>query len=267
MGKTIVNQATPSQVTGRLATWHRVMEEAGLEYDDLQVPIDDPNFRSLLVQFWRRRGVVAVTSDTAIVVPTISTAEVVKAILADWGNFYRDVFGEEVDFSGLRVPERRDGFDRLIVVAKGMSPERVFQKCQEHFMCWKYTGQQGLDEVVFDVGGVDRKYRRSDHESHAIWVRDRAEVDQELKNRSANDLATAKIPGITLEARELYELKYFRETGKHLDIRNWTLCTGSRRVDGCVPSVYWYGISDKMSVYWYFPDGADGSLRSREAVS
>lgn len=267
MAKSIVNQATPSQVSGRLAIWYRVMEEAGLEYDDLQIPIDDPNFRSSLVEFWRHRGAVIVAPDVAIVVPTISTAEVVAAILVDWATFYRDIFGIEVDFSDLGVPKRRLGFDRLIVVAKGMGPERVFQKCQEHFQCRKYTGQQNLDDIVFDVGGLEKKYRRSDHETHAVWVRDRIEADQENKNRSANDLAMAKIPGITLEVREFYELKYFRETRKHLDIHNWTLCTGSRDVYGSVLGVSWHGHSDEMDVDWHHPDDANDDLRSREAVS
>ena len=67
MGRTIANQATPSQVSGRLATWHRVMEEAGLEYDDLEVPIDDLNFRNSLVEFWRNRGAVPAVSSTSSV--------------------------------------------------------------------------------------------------------------------------------------------------------------------------------------------------------
>ena len=266
MGKTIVNQPTPSQVSGRLATWHRVMEEAGLEYEDLQVPIDYPNFRTSLVDFWRRRSAVVAVSPTVVpaVVPTIVRS--VDELVAEWSDFYREI-GVEVDFAGLRVPEHRDGFDRLIVVAKGMTPERVYQKCLEHFRCWKYTGDQSLDEFVFDFGGVEKKYRRSDHETHAVWVRDRDEADQELKRRSANDLAAAKIFGITLEARELYELKYFRETGKHLDRKNITLCTGSRHVHGDVPGVYWNGNSDEMHVRWYNPDNASGHLRSREQVS
>ena len=53
MEKTIANQISPSQVSGRLATWHRVMEEAGLTYDDLQKPIDDPELRKRLVCFWQ----------------------------------------------------------------------------------------------------------------------------------------------------------------------------------------------------------------------
>lgn len=207
--------------------------------------------------------VAAVAQPKAEVVQSVRS---VDELLADWVNFYRDVFGEEVDFSGLRVPERRKGFDRLIVVAKDMSPERVFQKCQEQFHCWKYT-DRNLDEIVFDANGLERKYRRSDHETHAVWVRDRVESDDELKNRSADNLANAKIPGITLEARELYELKYFKETGKHLDRRNWTLCSGSQNLSGGVPGVDWCGVDDKMYVDWYRPAYSRGDLCSREQVS
>lgn len=185
-------------------------------------------------------------------------------LLADWVNFYRDVFGEEVDFSGLRVPERREGFDRLIVVAKGMSPERVFQKCREYFRC---AERQGLDEIVFDLGGVDRRYRRSDHETHAVWVRNLVKADQELNYQSANDLTARGIPGITLEARELYELKFFRETSNHLDARGTsTLCTGSRLYNRLVPSVHWSDSADRMIVLLHPPSFAEVFLRSREVV-
>lgn len=61
MAKTIANP-TPSQVSGRLATWHRVMEEAGLTYDALQLPIDNPQMRKCLVYFWMSGGFEATTS-------------------------------------------------------------------------------------------------------------------------------------------------------------------------------------------------------------
>ena len=45
-----------SQVTGRIANCHRLLEEAGLSFDDWQAPIDDVEFRHQLVQFWKSRG-------------------------------------------------------------------------------------------------------------------------------------------------------------------------------------------------------------------
>lgn len=55
MARSIANQLSPSQISGRLATFHRVMEEAGLPYDAFQWVIDDPDTRSRLVSFWCSR--------------------------------------------------------------------------------------------------------------------------------------------------------------------------------------------------------------------
>ncbi|MEK7579832.1 MAG: hypothetical protein AAB469_01410 [Patescibacteria group bacterium] len=240
----------PGEVLGTLADIMLKLKNGGITPDELK-------------RFAKRENPFdGMPSATKVQVGSVARS--VDEFVAEWGNFYREI-GIEVDLTGLRVPERREGFDRLIVVAKGMSPERAYQKCLEHFRCWKYVGDRNLDESVFDIDCLERKYRRSDNETYAVWVRDREEADQELKNRSANDLAVAKISGITLEARELYELKYFKETGKHLDRYNWTLCAGSRSVDGRVLRSGWN--DGRFFLGWYDPVGAHGVLRSREAVS
>lgn len=180
----------------------------------------------------------------------------VSTLLADWQDFYRDLFGLEMDLSGLLVPTQRAGFDRLIVVAPRMNPQRLYDKCAELFPCWKYTDDD-LDAIV-----------QSDYTAesgpYAVWFRDRIEADEELKNLSAYQLKEEGIPGITLEERLLMELNYFRETGKHLDIRNITLCSASRYSGGRVPGVYCGGFG--LKVDWSLPDDARGCLRSRAAV-
>ncbi|MBI2033910.1 MAG: hypothetical protein HYT13_02315 [Candidatus Liptonbacteria bacterium] len=120
----------------------------------------------------------------------------------------------------------------------------------------------GVNELTADWEVTsDRKADKD----YCIWVRDRVEADEELKNKSANDLKRENIPGITLEERLLYELKFFDETGKHLDVQKITLCAGSRTPYGSVPSVYWH--DGEVSVFWYFPDNRDGGIRVRAAVS
>ena len=176
-------------------------------------------------------------------------------LIADWESFYRKVFGIKVDFSGLKIPKKKKGFSRLIIVAKGMTSQKVYNKCKEIFPCWKYA--DNLDRAV-------QSERVSDMRPYAVWFRDRIEADKELKNLSANDLKERKITSITLEERLVYELKYFEETGRHLDIDNITLCAGSRYSDGNVPRVDWY--YSEFDVYWDHPGSRDGSLRSRQAV-
>jgi len=177
--------------------------------------------------------------------------------LSDWPLFYKEVFGLDLDFSKVVIPERKPGFTRLLVLAQGMTPQRLFDKCKELFPSWKYT-EDNLDKVITsDRTAKDGPY--------AIWVRDRQEADEENKNLSADDLAKRGIPGITLEERLLYELKFFKETGKHLDVSNYTLCSGSRFSDGHVPDAYWSG--DRLRVYWNYTNNHYDYLRARSVVS
>jgi len=180
----------------------------------------------------------------------------ISILLSDWQNFYNDVFGIETDFSNLQIPEKQLGFDRLIIVAKGMTPQKLYDKCKELFSCWKWT-DKNLDEIV-------ESERTAENNHYVIWVRNRIEADEELKNLSANDLKKKKIPSITLEERLIYELKYFKETKSHLDIENVTLCAGSRYSDGSVPYVFWY--DGKLKVRWHRPGNRHNHLRSRRVV-
>jgi hypothetical protein len=189
----------------------------------------------------------------------LGPGEEVPNLLASWQQFYRDLFGLEVDFSNLSVPRRKKGFDRLIVVAQGMTPQRLYDKCAELFTCWKWT-HNSLDDVV-------QSERTSKYGAYAVWFRDVVEADEDLKNLSANDLEKIGIPGITLEERFLMELKYFKETGNHLDIANFTLCSGSRFFDGRVPVVRWFRLSRELLVDWCPPKFSFSRLRSRRAVS
>lgn len=174
--------------------------------------------------------------------------------IAEWEVFYQEVFDREVDFSNLELPEKAEGFNWLIVRPEGMTPNKLFDKCKERFPSWRYT--EDLD-VIESVRKADKTY--------AIWVRDRIEADKENKNKSVNDCDKKGIKGITLEERLLLELFYNWRTGKHLDIDNTTLCSGSRNPHGRVPSVDW---SDgKLRVDDYSPAYAYEYLHVRAAVS
>lgn len=178
----------------------------------------------------------------------------INELIADWQEFYQDVFGLEFDFSEITIPDKKSGFDRLIIVAPGMTTMNLFNKCSELFNAWTYT-DKSLDEVI-------QSDRTAKNGAYAIWLRDRIEADEEMKNISANLINQQKI--ITLEERLLYELKFYKETGQHLDVSSITLCAGSRYDDGNVPSVNWGG--DELEVYCYDPAHQGGNLRARVAV-
>jgi hypothetical protein len=180
--------------------------------------------------------------------------------LMEWFHFYKEHFGLELNFTGLNILERHEGFDRLIVVAQGVTIQQAYDRCKKLFGVWKYTDKD-LDSAI-PTNDRDPK-----NGTYAIWVRDTVEADEQFKNKSANDLKSEQHVGITVLERLIYELKYFKETGKHLDIDNWTLCSGSRNAGGGVPCVRWRRGDSTVRVDWYGRGLRGPSLRSREIVS
>ncbi|TSC67880.1 MAG: Uncharacterized protein G01um101472_293 [Parcubacteria group bacterium Gr01-1014_72] len=178
--------------------------------------------------------------------------------LVEWIALYAEL-GITLTSEEVTIPAHQEGLDRLIVVPKGMMPQKAFDLCTVRFngKTWKYVSQS-LDKAV------PTNDRTAESGSYAIWIRDRVEADEELKNLSADMLTEQSVKGITLLERLLYEIKYHAETGKHLDLKNWTLCSGSRVSDGYVPSVYWN--DGKLWVLWHYVSSRFGNLRSR-AVS
>lgn len=184
-----------------------------------------------------------------------------QEILIQWEILYRE-FGIPADFTGLKIPAKRRGFDRLIVMPQGIKIQQAYDACAGAFPCWKWT-DENLDAIVTEND------RDPANGNYAIWVRERVEADEEWKNKSANQLRVRErnVPGITLLERLLYGLKFFKETGRHLDVKSVTLCSGSRSRGGRVPCVRFYEFDGRVCVYGCRPGGASDDLRARELVS
>lgn len=174
-----------------------------------------------------------------------------------WQEFYRKYFRMSVDFSDVIVPER-SGFDRVIFIPKGLKLNDVLKAIRKQFPAWSYIDDLDKD-VIENVRTTDCNY--------AIRLRERVEADEELKNTSANRLREQGVNAITLLERLVLELKYWSETGQHLDVQNWTLCAGSRHRNGNVPSVYWDAGNGGLRIRWYDTGRAYDFLRAREVVS
>lgn len=178
-------------------------------------------------------------------------------ILLDWEHFYLKHFQKTYDFASLAVPVCPGSEWRLLVVV-GLALEQLYVKCKELFPCWRWTDND-FDKIV------TKNERDAKNSAYAIWVKSDVEADENLKNLSANDIKTQGMSTETLAERLVHELKFFTETGKHLDVTNITLCAGSRYDDGVVPFVHWY--DRKMHVSGYSPGVRNARLRSRQAVS
>lgn len=154
------------------------------------------------------------------------------------------------------APKIQKGEYRTVNISKGMTIEGMLAECKKLFPVWRYT-ENNLDEYVTSDRTSDKAY--------SIKFKNVQEADEDMKKLSANEIKEKGLQTITLLERLVMELDYFEETGKHLDIENWTLCAGSRYSDGDVPYVGWS--SGKLSVGWTSVDNRFSSLRARVALT
>ncbi|KKS76653.1 MAG: hypothetical protein UV64_C0025G0008 [Parcubacteria group bacterium GW2011_GWC1_43_11b] len=178
--------------------------------------------------------------------------------LTDWLQFYREVFNLELDPTDIKLPAERFGFGWLVVVAKGLTRNAVFDRCCQRFggKAWRYY--KNLDEAVTHND-------REPIETYVIRVRDSVEADECHQNKSANDVIKAGIKGITTLEQMLLELWYHWKTNNHLGQKSLTIHSGSRSADGSVPNARWG--DGRFRVGNVVPGDAFDHWRVREVVS
>jgi len=173
-----------------------------------------------------------------------------------WQDFYRNLFRVDIDLSKLEIPKPQGDFTWPIVTIERVNEQMLYDKCAGLFPCWKWT-KESLNKVL--IPDITSKG------TYIALFRDRVEADEELKNLSADDLKEKNIQGITLKQRLVMELDYFGRTGNHLDIKCFTICSGSRCSGGGAPNVGWGG--GRVRVIWLYSDDRNGNLRSRQQFS
>jgi len=170
-------------------------------------------------------------TDSDVAKPLVSTEEFIINNVYNWRLFYQKFFNLHLDFSEVYIPKYPGRGWNLLIVAKGVTLEMLFQKYRAIYgWGWKWT-DENLDQIVVSV-------RNSETGSYAVWVSDNQESDDDLKNLSANFVESNNIITETLAERLLQEFKFYNKTGKHLDVIGSTLC-GDSRWNGLVPSVSW----------------------------
>ena len=140
--------------------------------------------------------------------------------IARWQKFYCDYFWIKMNFINLYIPRRPASDWRLLIMVDLLLEEIAWKYRELKIPYWQYYNDLDVEIV--------RNDRTAQSGPYAIWVRDRQEADEELKNLSASKLAEMKISTETLAERMIHGLTYYLETGQHLDIKNITLCGGSR---------------------------------------
>jgi hypothetical protein len=145
-----------------------------------------------------------------------------------------------------------------VVMPKGLTYALVAKVCRK-LKVW-LNSESDLQAI-----DLDKEQRDPNRDgTYAVSFKASQEADEENANQSANDRQAKNCQDITVLERLWLGLVYFLVTGRHLDERTWTLCTGSRCSDGFVPGVRWV---DGFRVDWFHPDVSHDCLRARSVVS
>ncbi len=178
---------------------------------------------------------------------------VLERELKEWRKLYQEVFGLALSVEKIKIPKALQGFDRMIVVAQGLTPDAVYAACAARFPCVRHYTKLDADVV---------KNERASDLTYAFLVRGEREPDRELADMSADDLSKNKISAATLLEYLLCQLACFIETGNLLDEKNITLCAGSRYTDGRVPTAMSH--RGELKIHWCAPHEKNLRLRARE---
>lgn len=215
--------------------------------------VSDEEFHKLV----KPEGRVLITKFAELMVK--KTSENFAELREEWQKFYKKHFNEDVDFSNVFVPPKPlIGTWRLLIIAQNMTRNKVYARCENLFDRWRY--EKNLDTAV----SVNT---RTAEKHYAVWVVDGVEPDVEFLDKSTHDADHDMKIGETLLERLVQELKYFSETGKHLDEKGVTFCSGSRGAVGGVPGVYWDPHDGRVCVRWYAVGCSYAGSGVRRAVS
>jgi len=177
----------------------------------------------------------------------------------EWNRqFRKEVFGIEINMK-LHIPTASPEFGFVLVNPKGLTIQRRFDVAKEMFDGAASNWTNGnLDDVVTDND-------RDPQQESIIRLRPNIEADEQFVNISADKLTKINHTGICLHERIDFETFVFWLTGDHCDLKNVTLCSGSRYSGGDVPYVSWSG--GELLVGWNGASFSLVSLRSRKVVS
>lgn len=188
--------------------------------------------------------------------PFLVLSDDLAELIRGWEKHLKRFCGIKFPFSKVKIPDVQEGFNWIVPCPTGLRENQIYHVLSKYFPCERLIND--LDkEIVWNERGYDENY--------VIRVQNSVEAPEDLKNLSAEDIKEKRIKTMTLRERMLLEGWYFDQTGKHLDIKNITLCTGSRYSDGSVPDAYW--LDGEFRVDWSYPRFAPANLRARAAVS
>ena len=180
MENTIANQL-PTDIAfekqlGQLATWVRVMRQAGLPIEEaLQMPIDDPEMRKRLVRFWNSGGYESTMTQTTM------TQKLARAIGIP-------VFGIEEAVQHFGVKPTRA---QLSALAEIPFTEVELRECKDtHILVAVFP--MSIIEIRGKVPANQRLFCDQDWYNKEAFAKDRGEIGWHLIRKTPVENSTNK---------------------------------------------------------------------------
>jgi hypothetical protein len=219
-----------------------------------------------------RANKLAKTMLGSLVEKTEKATSVAEAIVGNpdtsfMSQVYEKLFGKVPDFSELVIPRAPDArqyiavpvMRELVDWTDGSPKEGLFQARKKLFPCWKYT-EESLDIAI----PSDKDERNPANGSYVVLMLDSETPDEDLMNKSANQIAEMDEKTSTHLEYALFSTMYFLKHGRHPDTKTCTLNAGSRCRDGGVPNGDWN--DDGSYVYWGGAGNRNPDLGSRRVI-
>ncbi len=182
----------------------------------------------------------------------------IQSLVDKWESYYQLRFNITLNLSDLKIPKKQEGVSHLLIIAQGLTPNRVVEAARPHYGFLLYRND--LDSIIIHND-------RTPHKTYAIWVKNRVEADEELANKSVEDLKASGTTTETLLERLTHGDECHLRLGHHLDQGNTTLCAGSCDSFGYVPCVLWDKDDGLVHVCAYFSSKTWGDPRARLVVA
>ena len=164
-----------------------------------------------------------------------------KNEMFSWTLFYKKHFGIDADFSGTIIPKKPKGSDWwLIYIPKGMTMNKAYARCRKLFPVREET--EDLDEGF-------RNHSRTTDKAYAVWVYVGTEPQAKYLGKSAEQADPFMKIGMTILEALILEIKYFSETLDHLNVKGFSICSGSSDWSGGIAYVSYTG--GKFGLYRY----------------
>jgi len=135
-----------------------------------------------------------------------------------------------------------------------LKTSEIFKKLKEKVDAWSY----------WDDKELDKNFPPPKKETVRYFEKT---VEPQNLGKSADQVDPDGSKGITIREYALMQLQYFEETGEHLDIKGWTICSGSHLPSGWVAIGGWYPGTRKVGFDWHYPDCEHPSGGARLAIS